>query len=289
MLVGLDNYKNGLRRLIARNDGKTAVGLSGLAATLLAIARYSIKASPEQIDAMRSIKARLKVDRPGMTEKNVARLDQFENFQDVELLLNLPIRIVERAERAKIRTSRHAVAALHAVAIEILLACPMRIGNLAALDLDRHLRWRGQGNSQVLSLAIPGSEVKNEQPIEADLPRETTRLIKIYLNSYRHLISDDPGDWLFPQRSGGPRRAGNLSQSLSAFIYRETGLIMNAHLFRHLAGMLFLKRHPGSYEFVRRILGHKKMATTVMFYTHLENKWALKHYDEEILSRRGKA
>ncbi len=64
---------------------------------------------------------------------------------------------------------------------------------------------------------------------------------------------------------------------------------MNAHLFRHLVGMLYLQRHPGSYELVRRILGHKKMATTLSFYTDLESKWALRRYDEEVLSRRGKA
>ena len=87
----------------------------------------------------------------------------------------------------------------------------MRSGNLARLDVERHFKWHGQGNAQTISLAIPASEVKNGQPIEADFSRDTTRLIRTYLKSYRHLVSDDPGDWLFPCRIwrtslGAPRR-----------------------------------------------------------------------------------
>ena len=72
-------------------------------------------------------------------------------------------------------------------------------------------------------------------------------------------------------------------------IYRETGLVVNAHLFRHFAGMLYLQQRPGAYEAVRRILGHKKLDTTTSFYTDLESKWAIRHYDEVVLSRRGKS
>ena len=164
----------------------------------------------------------------------------------------------------------------------------MRSGNLARLDVERHFKWHGQGNAQTISLAIPASEVKNGQPIEADFSRDTTRLIRTYLKSYRHLVSDDPGDWLFPCRNGGPR-SEHLAEDMCKVIYRETGLVMNAHLFRHFAGMLYLQERPGAYEAVRRILGHRKLGTTTSFYTDLESKWAIRHYDEVVLSRRGKS
>ena len=57
---------------------------------------------------------------------------------------------------------------MHAVAIEILLAVQCEVAILARLDVERHFRWHGQGNAQTISLAIPASEVKNGQPIEAD-------------------------------------------------------------------------------------------------------------------------
>ena len=287
-LVEFDAYKDGLLFFIERNGGSPPTWLSGMAAVLLAIARHHVKLPPEEIERLRNIKGRLKVDRPGLTDKNKQRLAQFDDPHNVQLLMRLPRRLVDRAERSSIKSSRMALDVTHAVAIEILLACPMRSGNLARLDVERNFKWHGQGNAQTISLTIPASEVKNGQPIEADLSRDTTRLIRTYLKFYRHLVSDDPGDWLFPCRYGGPRTE-QLAEDMSKVIYRETGLVMNAHLFRHFAGMLYLQQRPGAYEVVRRLLGHKKLDTTTSFYTDLESKWAIRHYDEVVLSKRGKS
>ena len=221
-LVEFDAYKDGLRFFLERNDDSPPTWLSGMAATLLAIARHHLKLPPEEIERLRNIKRRLKVDRPGLTDKNKQRLAQFDDPHNVELLMLLPRRLVDRAERSKTKSSRTALDVMHAVAIEILLAVPMRSGNLARLDVERHFKWHGQGNAQTISLAIPASEVKNGQPIEADFSRDTTRLIRTYLKSYRHLVSDDPGDWLFPCRYGGPR-SDHLAEDMAKVIYRETG------------------------------------------------------------------
>jgi site-specific recombinase XerD len=136
-------------------------------------------------------------------------------------------------------------------------------------------------------LAISASEVKNEQPIETDLPVASSRLIRKYLRSYRAQVSTAPGSWLFPTRPGGTHISPSaLSNHIFTVIHRETGLEVNAHLFRHLAGMLYLTRHPGQYEVFRRILGHKSVSTTTAFYTSFDSKWAIHHYDETILAQR---
>jgi hypothetical protein len=69
---------------------------------------------------------------------------------------------------------------------------------------------------------------------------------------------------------------------MSKVIYRETVLVMNAHLFRHFAGMLYLRQRPGAYEAVRRLLGHRKLDTTTSFYTDFESKRTIRHYDEVV-------
>jgi len=135
-------------------------------------------------------------------------------------------------------------------------------------------------------MVIPGSEVKNGEPVEVDLPQESMRLVKTYLADWRPLVSDAPGDWLFPARGGGHRLPSHLSQEMARVIFKHTGLLVNAHLFRHLAGMLYLIENPGEYETVRRLLGHRKMETTTTFYAPLENKQAVKRYDEAVLSKR---
>ncbi len=55
---------------------------------------------------------------------------------------------------------------------------------------------------------------------------------------------------------------------------------MNPHLFRHFAGWNYLKAHPGDYETVRQLLGHKSINTTIVFYTGIEVIAAHERYDE---------
>ena len=84
--------------------------------------------------------------------------------------------------------------------------------------------------------------------------------------------------------TGAPRAASNFGKSIQECIHRETGLVVNVHLFRHLAGKLFLDKYPGEYETVRRFLGHKKIDTTVEFYARLSSKKAVERYDNVVLS-----
>lgn len=281
-------FKSILQFFINRNDGEVPTSLYGLASKIVAIARHHVGLIGEPLEELMLYSSRVKISRSGMTEKNKARLGQFEDPKNVARLLRLPLEIEERVKAKPAPSSWDALDMMIAVAVEILLACPMRVSNLASLDLQRHFTWRGQGNPRRATLTIPGAETKNDVAIECDLPRETSRLIWSYVTSYRHLVSAAPGDWLFPNRSGtGQRRPGALSNHIFRTIHRETGLTVNAHLFRHLAGMLYLMRRPGHYETVRQILGHRSVNTTTAFYTGLESKWAIRHYDETILADRG--
>jgi hypothetical protein len=56
---------------------------------------------------------------------------------------------------------------------------------------------------------------------------------------------------------------------------------------RHLAAFVFLKEHPGEYETVRRLLGHKQITTTIAIYAdRAENKSALARYDDVVAKHR---
>jgi integrase len=45
---------------------------------------------------------------------------------------------------------------------------------------------------------------------------------------------------------------------------------MTVHQFRHAAAAVYLKHHPGNYETVRRLLGHRDIQTTIKFYCGFE-------------------
>ena len=58
---------------------------------------------------------------------------------------------------------------------------------------------------------------------------------------------------------------------------------MTPHQFRHLAAKLYLDAHPGDYETVRRLLGHRSVATTTSFYYELSSMMANQRYGELVM------
>ncbi len=94
-----------------------------MATTLVTIAKYHVRASQDDLRELLRLKAKLKFNRPGLTDKNKARLGQFDDPRNVERLLSLPRLLVDRAVRSKRESSQIALDVMHAVAIEILLAC----------------------------------------------------------------------------------------------------------------------------------------------------------------------
>ena len=95
----------------------------------------------------------------------------------------------------------------------------------------------------------------------------------------RPILSPHASVYLFPAPKGGPKTPVQLSQQVKQFIARQLGLDLNVHCFRHLAAMLFLRAHPGEYETVRLLLGHKSLETTVKTYCGMEQADALRRYD----------
>jgi len=86
------------------------------------------------------------------------------------------------------------------------------------------------------------------------------------LKESRPRLVSGPSPWLFPAKSGGPKPPAAFGVQLSKAIKQMTGLIVNVHLFRHLAAQLILEANPGAYELVRLLLGHKSTATTTTYY-----------------------
>jgi integrase len=166
------------------------------------------------------------------------------------------------------------------------MMAPMRLGNLARIDLQRHLSWTRDGRKGIVHLAIPGQETKTGEPLEFELPKDTVRLLEIYLQDFRPRLCDPTSPWLFPGRNGKHKAVVSLSGQIKRTLRDELGIEMNAHLFRHFGAMLYLRANPGGYEVVRQVLGHRSVKTTVMAYTGMEGAAASKHFDATILKLR---
>ena len=77
-----------------------------------------------------------------------------------------------------------------------------------------------------------------------------------------------------------------LSINALAIFDVEEQFEVNGHLFRHLAGKLYLEQRPGGHETVRQFSRHKKIDTTTTFYTGLDSKRASQHYYDVVLAGR---
>ena len=162
-----------------------------------------------------------------------------------------------------------------------MLVAPVRRKNLASIDIGKNLmkvggRWH---------LVFDDREVKNSQVLEFILPARTVSLLEWYLREHRPELVMGETSALFPGHAGQTKRGNTLGTQITDIVHRYTGLTINPHLFRHIAAKLYLDVRPGGYEVVRRVLGHKKMATTTGFYSGAESAAAALHFDEVILGR----
>ena len=119
-------------------------------------------------------------------------------------------------------------------------------------------------------LVFPDYDVKNGVPLEFEFDEATTSLIDEYIHQHRpQLMRGFNHDWLFPGEAQGPKVAKTLSEQISERLWKELGLEITPHQFRHAAAYIMLKADPGNYELVRRVLGHRSSATTRNFYIGL--------------------
>jgi integrase len=219
----------------------------------------------------------LRVRQKGLSDKNKASMAEFEDKEAVRRFLFAPDLMWARAEKTKGDEALRWYEA--AVAVAILMTAPMRLANLASLHIEKHMSWRG-GHCYI---TIPADEVKNGETLEYKLPGPVTARLRHWLFEVRTGTTIASSPYVFPaRRREGPRDHSGLAQLITNRLFEITGLRLTPHQFRHLAAHLLLSEHPGHYEVVRRVLGHKSLTTTLRHYAGHEAKAAFELYDRTL-------
>jgi integrase len=224
--------------------------------------------------------------RDGLTEKNMEVIRQVLSSDVWRRVVNLPWLLIDEARSIRERAPVKAAGlAQLAVAIGIESVFPVRLGNLGSIRIGENLiRPGGAGTSHWL--VFPDYDVKNRIRLETVFDAELTALIDDYIHNHLHLLLrgfNEP--WLFPGLRGGHKGFATLSVQITKRIQKVTGLRLTVHQFRHAAAALILRAKPGNYEYVRRILSHRNIQTTINFYVGLETVQATQEFGEIIRSQ----
>ena len=287
LAVIVEHYEVALKWLVSRNGGETSGMIAGIAACLLAIARHHVKAEPVCLDALARLTSNLTPECRGLTPKNRERLQQVDDKRNVGLLLWYGRGELARVRKADNGTRQFAVQASIAIAVEILIHAPMRIGNLAGLSLDRHFRWEKAGRQGCLSISIDGSEVKNREDLHYILPVDVSEMVRQYIDTFRPRLGAADNSYLFPGRGDQPKRSDTLSKQIKRALWDHCGLEINPHLIRHIVAKITVEATPGNYEGAARLLGHRTANTTYVHYEGSEQKLANAHFHQVLIEQRG--
>lgn len=268
--------------------GKQSHVAHQVARVLKAVATHHVRLELEQVDWFRKLCKGLKIRRVGLTEKNRTRLRAFDDPQLYDRLITLPQRLMREAARDTGQSAKAAWDAQMAVAIELLLMTPIRISNLASIRPGVNLLMPRDRSGPTL-LYFAAAQTKNSQELEYELPAESAELIRRFLKDYHRRLAPGGSDYLFPRLDGREKSSSTLGRRITLTIRRHLGCDVHPHLLRHLGAKQHLEAHPGEYEVVRRVLGHKSIDTTTQYYTGMETIAAARQFDSSLLARRRKA
>jgi Phage integrase family len=254
-----------------KNGEEPKTGTIDLGKTLLRMARESGCLDQAELDRLDEMRAALEEHRrEGMTPKNLALVRQVLTEGVWNEVVSLPDALMQQARLAMDHApTKAAVTAQHAAAIAIETFAPVRLSNLISIELDKNLIKPG-GLETPYWLVFPAYDVKNHVSLDFKFDQPLTDLIGEYIHDFRPtLLRGSNSNWLFPGQDGELKNGLMFSKQITERIQKAISLRITVHQFRHAAAVIYLRHHPGDYETVRRVLGHKDIQTTIRFYCGL--------------------
>lgn len=285
-LVAVDAVKTLLRHYHEKAGGKPNAFASGIARTLIYIARYHVRAPEQLLQELKRIAGKLPAITFDLTPKNKTLLAELEDERVRGRLLCLPAALKGEV-CANLRRGRRLkfVEAQVAAAVDILLVAPLRPKNLAALNWSRNFK-EPEGPRGKLVIYIPKEFTKTKRrDLSFEIPPELAETIRWYQQEILPRLDGDPNGDLFVSEGGGRKSQETLSQQMIERIETKVGIHMTPHQFRHLAAVLYLEAHPEDFQTVSDLLGHS-FARTTLVYAGSSTRRASRAYGKLVIEQR---
>jgi site-specific recombinase XerC len=263
-----DALDDALDFLVKRGAMQQSAYQEQVSRTILWIARRHLKQADVQLEPLRNIRKSVEPPRaPSETNVDLQRCFRDEGLQ--QDLAMLPSDMLKRLRNKRTITLSDALTAQMALGVAVLCSAPMRSINLALLEEGVHVFDTGVGRKREIRIKLPADTTKNEVAMQYVLSPAAIEAFDIDKKHFRETVAGEGSKLLFPSSRGGTKRPANLSKQIANFTRRELQNRITAHQFRHLIGYIHLCRHPGDYESVRRLLGHKRLETTMEYYAFM--------------------
>lgn len=288
-------------------DDEASGYIASVLKSMVKIARDYCGRSADEVDAIRSLVAEHDPGYDGICPRNRAKLQRFTPTR-ISAFLDLSAVLVGQANA---ELDRHARAARRrgdraparadlvdagtarlietAVAHDIMLARPLRLSNLRGIELGDIAR----DDQGLAAIVIPAARVKGRKrgdaPLRVPLGPQPSRLLDRYVAVVRPKLlaeGDETNRYLFPGRQGDGRAYSGIGRALVAAVHEHVGVRVHPHLYRHLVGWIWLRDDPRQLPSVQRLLGHKRLETTLGFYAELDETLALQSWNEYLNRRK---
>ncbi len=147
--------------------------------------------------------------------------------------------------------------------LAILAACPLRLRNLAMMQIGKHLHQVGPE----WHLSFNDDETKTGQPIHLVIPAELAPFLAIFLEKIRPAFPGAAnGTHVWPACKGKPMAAETIYMRVVKRTRELFGVAINPHAFRTIAATFLAESSPTDALYARPLLGHRQQQTTERYY-----------------------
>ncbi len=160
-----------------------------------------------------------------------------------------------------------------------LATAPIRLQNLADLDLDRHMERIGGA----WHLRFPPEETKERRRFEITLPQQLDPYISHYLVEHRpRLLRGGSSTRLWISLRATPMTPQAIYWNICRLTERLLGQRLNPHLFRDCLATAMATDAPEHMQAAARLLGHTSLQTTESYYNQAGQLAAVRRYHEAL-------
>ncbi len=172
---------------------------------------------------------------------------------------------LQELDRAATETPdlKAAIAFRDALMLALLAARPLRVKNMTAIEIGRHLL----GDGGEWNLTFEAHEVKNRQHLDFTLPRSLVPYLDHYLAVVRPMFPGATESRLLWLNQYGPRLGRQFVYwRITKLTKRLFGRAINPHLLRDCAATTLAIEAPEIVRAARPLLGHRYAGTTEKYY-----------------------